>query len=238
MITRKLITVLLVLTLFAGGLYASGKKEAAKPSGKISGSIIVLHHRTDWNDTKFQEYKTRFNAKYPDINVEFEALTDYAGTVRTRMSTKEYGDVLMIVTAPPIPSDFANFYEPIGTKKELFAKYDFLESNAQTYFGDFVYALPLNANAGGLVYNKKVFEKAGIKKLPKTSDKFYSMLETIKKTTDAVPLYMNYPSSWTLTQWEGGRMAYSGSADYGNKMIHDDAPFLPGKPYYELYKVM
>ena len=56
------------------GAFAGGSKDSAKAdSGKIAGSIVVLHHRTDWNDTKFQEYKARFNEKYPDVSVEFEA---------------------------------------------------------------------------------------------------------------------------------------------------------------------
>jgi ABC-type glycerol-3-phosphate transport system substrate-binding protein len=185
-----------------------------------------------------QDYVKRFNQKYPKVKVELEAVTDYAGTVRTRMSTKAYGDVLMMVTTPPVPSDFKNFYEPIGTKKDMFAKYDFLETNAQTYFGDYVYAYPLNANSGGLLYNKKVFEKAGIKTFPKSSEEFYAMLEQIKKNTDAVPFYLNYPSRWTLTQWEGGRMAYSGDPSYANKIIHVDSPFVPGSAHYEIYKVL
>ncbi len=221
------------------GAFAGGSKDSAKAdSGKIAGSIVVLHHRTDWNDTKFQEYKARFNEKYPDVSVEFEAITDYAGTVRTRMSTKEYGDVLMMVTNPPIPQDFGNFYEPMGTKAELNKRYDFIEQSAQISYGDTVYALPINANVGGLVYNKRVFEKAGITKFPKTSDEFYAALEKIKKNTDAVPIFINYPSKWTLVQWEGGRNAYSGDPDWGNKMIHMDDPFSAGKPHYELYKVL
>lgn len=222
------------------GAYASGKSDgqAKSGSGEISGSIIVLHHRTDWNDTKFQDYKARFNMKYPKVNVEFEAITDYAGTVRTRMSTKEYGDVLMMVTNPPIPQDFANFYEPLGTKAELSKIYDFIDQNAQISYGDTVYALPINANVGGLVYNKRVFEKAGITKFPRTSDEFYAALEKIKKNTNAVPIFINYPSKWTLVQWEGGRNAYSGDPDWSNKMIHMDDPFSPGRPHYELYKVL
>jgi len=239
-ITR--IASLALISAVLAGAFAGGKSDAPAAAGssakKIEGSIVVLHHRTDWNDTKFQEYKAKFNEKYPDVDIEFEAITDYAGTVRTRMSTKAYGDVLMMVVNPPIPQDFGNFYESMGKKADLNKKYDFIEQSAQISFGDDVYALPLNANVGGLVYNKRVFEKAGIKKFPKTSNEFYAMLEQIKTKTDAVPLFLNYPSKWTLVQWEGARNAYSGDPDWANKMIHMDDPFSPGKPHYELYKVL
>jgi ABC-type glycerol-3-phosphate transport system substrate-binding protein len=234
---KALLTVMVCISL-CGLLFANGAQEKkSSNSGDISGDIIVLHHRTDFED-KFEEYKAEFNKLYPNVNVEFEAVSDYQGTVRTRMSTKSYGDVLMVVTAPPTPKDLDKFYEPLGTTEEMFSKYDFMESASQYYFGGNVYALPINANAGGLLYNKKVFAEAGIKKFPTTSDELYACLEKIKKNTSATPFFMNYPSKWTLTQWEGGRLAYSGDPDWANKMVHMDAPFAKGTPHYELYKVM
>ena len=119
------------------------------------------------------------------------------------MSTKEYGDVLMVVTSPPTPEDLEKFYEPIGSKDEMLKKYNFLESATQYVYGEKVYAYPINANAGGLLYNKQIFQKAGITKFPTSSDEFYAMLEQIKEKTDAAPIFMNYPSKWTLVQWEG-----------------------------------
>jgi len=234
----KKLVVTVMCVLLACAVFAGGKKDSAgTSSGEVSGKIVVLHHRTD-AEALFASYAERFKAIYPNVTIEFEAITDYAGTVRTRMSTKEYGDVLMMVTTPPIPEDFASFYEPLGTTTDLFQKYDFLESNAQCYYEGQVYGLPVNANTGGLLYNKEVFQKAGITSFPKTSEEFYAVLAKIKSNTTAVPFFMNYPSKWTLTQWEGGRLAYSGDPDWANKMIHMDAPFSPGMPHYELYKVM
>lgn len=237
--TSKIFAFALILALVSGSLFAGGQKDASANKGDISGSITVLTHRTDWVDTKFQDYLKAFNVKYPNVSVEFEAITDFNGTVRTRMGTKEYGDVLNMVTVPPAPAEFANFYEPLGSKADFAKKFDFVDTSATVTFGDVVYGIPVNANvSGGFVYNKKVFADAGIKKMPKTTDEFYKALELIKTKTTAVPIFLNYPSQWTLTQWEGGRLTFAGDADYLNKMIHDDAPFSPGKPHYELYKIM
>lgn len=236
---KKCVKVLGVLCIAAliSCVFGCKKAEVSSDDGTIKGDIVVLHHRTDW-EPQFELYKAEFNKVYPDVNVEFEAVTDYAGTVRTRMSTKEYGDVLMVVTAPPVPEDLSKFYEPLMTVDEAKQKYDFVEAAQQYYYDGQLYALPINANAGGLLYNKKVFAQAGITKFPTTSDEFYDCLDKIKKNTTATPFFMNYPSKWTLTQWEGGRLAYAGDPDWGNKMIHMDAPFSPGMPHYELYKVM
>ena len=85
--------------------------------GKIGGNIIVLTNRTDIVDTKLQEYKEAFEEKYPGTSVEFEAITDYEGTVRTRMGTQEYGDVLC---RPNIQSiDFEKYFEPLGKLEDF-----------------------------------------------------------------------------------------------------------------------
>lgn len=203
-------------------------------SKNAKGSIIVLTHRTDIVDTTLADYVKRFNQVYPNIKVEFEAITEYDTTVRTRMNTKEYGDVLSMVTVPPLQSDFAKFYEPLGDQKELEKKYGFLTNFV--YAGK-VYGIAPNANASGFVYSKKVFQKAGITSMPKTPDEFLAALRAIK-ATGAVPLYLNYPSQWTLTQWEAYRAAPCGDPDYMNKIAHDPSPFSAGKPHYVVNKLL
>lgn len=235
--SRILLGILGILGLVLGS--CTGKTGSSAKEGEIAGKIVVLTHRTDWVNTKFQDYKKAFTAKYPKVEVEFEAITDYEGTVRTRMSTKEYGDVLCMVTVPPTPQEFANFYEPLGTVEEFSKIFDFVDTSTTISYNGIVYGYPINANvAGGLVYNKQVFKDAGIEKLPTTPEEFYEALAKIKAKTSAVPLYLNYPAQWTLVQWEGGRLSFAGDPDYLNKMVHDDAPFSPGKPHYELYKIM
>lgn len=239
---RHLLLVALVFVIAAGAFAAGSSEntaEAAASPAQPSGDIVVLTHRTDWVDTKFVEYREAFNKLYPDVSVEFEAIADYNGVVRTRMGTKEYGDVLSMVTVPPVPADFVKFYEPVGSVADFSQKFDFVSTSTTLSFDGTAYGFPVNANvSGGFVYNKKVFAAAGIGKMPATADEFYAALEAIKTKTSAVPLYLNYPSKWTLTQWEGGRLTFAGDPEYLNKMIHDDAPFSPGKPHYQLYTIM
>lgn len=233
-------TGIVVLTVSAAVLALSGcsKKDASENSinGKIGGTITVLTNRTDIVDTKLQDYKEAFEAKYPGTSVEFEAITDYDGTVRTRMSTQEYGDVLC---RPSIRSvDYANYFEPLG-KSEDFAKvFNFTNGSNPIDYNGVVYCYPTNGVVGsGILYNKKVFEKAGVA-VPRGTEDFYKALKAIKEKTDAVPIFMNYPAGWTLNQWEGAVSAFSGDKEYKNKIIKQDAPFVPGNAHYETYKMM
>lgn len=201
----------------------------------IKGEITVITQRTDIVDTVFQEYAAKFNEKYPDVKVNFEALANYEDQIKIRMSTRDYGDVLLIPTSVPM-KDLPDYFEPMGSVAELSSKYTGLEEravNGQSY------GIPITINFNGVIYNKKVFEQAGYATPPKTIDEFMAALQAIKDKTDAVPLYTNYAAGWPLTQWEADLPTVAGDVSYvNNKQPATDDNFVPGQPHYELYKIL
>ena len=95
---------------------SNGGSQEAK-DGKET--ITFINHRTDWEASgKWDEYIKKFNEKNPDIKVEIQTITDYAGQVKTRMNSDDYGDLLMI-PGDIKAQDYANFFEPLGQKSEL-----------------------------------------------------------------------------------------------------------------------
>ena len=161
----------------------------------------MITHRTDLVDNVLLDYRDRFNEQYPDVDIEFEAITDYEGEVRIRMNTEDYGDVLLIpgnVTADQLPE----FFEPLGTVDELGETYRFITEQA---FEGKVYGIATTGNANGFVYNKEVLEEAGVTDLPTTPEEFVAALQLVDDNTEAIPLYTNYKDGWPLTQWEGNR---------------------------------
>lgn len=120
------------------------------PSGdKIT--LKVLTHRTDRKDDGSLDKMTdAFEEKY-NCTIEYQSFKDYAGDVSTMMSTKEYGDVLMIPDTVKL-EDLANFFEPLGKYDELKDKYKW--ANQKMYEGT-VYGLAhLGSVSGGICYNK------------------------------------------------------------------------------------
>lgn len=200
----------------------------------ISSSITVLTNRTDIVDTVFVEYAERFNEIYPNIEVEFEALTDYPGEVKIRLNTTDYGDVLLIPDEIT-PDQFSDFFTPLGTVEDLDEEYIFVTEKS---FAGLVYGLPVVGNAQGIVYNKAVFAEAGITDLPTTPDAFLTAMQAIKDNTDAVPYYTNYAAGWPLVQWEGNRGSLSCNPNYSNELAYTDAPFSEGTDHYVMYKLM
>lgn len=200
----------------------------------ISGTITVLTNRTDIVDTTFVEYAARFNEMYPNVTVEFEAVTDYEGEVKIRMNTEDYGDVLLIPN--DIPNDqLADFFEPLGSVADLEDEYIFVTEKSSN---DVVYGIPVVGNLQGIVYNKAVLAEAGITELPTTSDAFLEAMQMIKDNTDTVPYYTNYAAGWPLVQWESQRGGISCNPNYSNELAYTDAPFAEGTDHHTLYKLM
>lgn len=199
-------------------------------------TITFINHKTDWETNgKWDEYIAKFNEKYPDIKVEVQTITDYAGQMKTRMNSKEYGDVLMI-PGDISPKDYENFFEPLGDTEELSEKY--LGLNDRSYEG-VQYGIPSQMNATGLVVNKKVFEDAGITEFPKTTEDFIAALKKIKENDSSiVPLYTNYAAGWTLSNWDFTRTGVSGDADFTNEMTSDTSPFDEGDTMYTIYNTL
>lgn len=229
------LVVSLVFGVFAGCSKDTDSGKSKDGKGGVSGEITVLTNRTDIVDTVFEDYAKKFNEKYPDVKVNFEAITDYEGQVKIRMNTKDYGDVLLIPNDIPV-QDLPNFFEPLGKIDELSDKYLHVDEKA---IDGTTYGIPVVVNADGIVYNKKVFEEAGITEIPKTTDDFIAAMKQIKEKTDAIPNYTNYAAGWPLTQWEPSRLSVAGEADYVNvQMANMDDPFSEGKPHYIVYKLL
>ncbi|WP_055107390.1 ABC transporter substrate-binding protein [Paenibacillus ihumii] len=246
---RKLVLGLMALTLILGLLAGCGGKgnngeagggtssdgAANGDGGGIKGEITVITQRTDIVDTVFKQYAAEFNKQYPDVKVNFQALSDYEGQITVRMSSDDYGDVLLLPTSIPL-EDTPQFFEPLGDLAEMSKQYIGLEERA---VDGKAYGIPIAVNFSGVLYNKKVFADAGVTTAPRTPDEFMAALKAIKEKGDAIPLYTNYADGWPLTQWEAVLTTVAGDVDYVNvKQPSTDDNFVPGQPHYELYKVM
>lgn len=216
-------TTALLLTSCSGG---SGESNA---DGAPSGEITFLSNRTDLEkDGTFDRYIEEFNEKYPDVTVNYETITAYEDDIRTRMSTPNgYGDVLLIPDALGV-DEYPDFFEPLGTVEEMEQEYRFVDDKA---FDGEVYALAIGGNTFGVLYNKAVWEEAGITELPTSPEEFIADLKLIKEKTDAIPYYTNYKDGWPLGgQWTDNFAGVGGNGDVQNELAEDPEPWTDGKP--------
>lgn len=205
----------------------------------ITTTIKWFDHRTDLEaNGKLAEYVAEFNKTYPNIKVEFETVTTYADDALLRLTSDDWGDIMMIPAVAK--NELSKYFISFGTYDQLNPDYNYITN---WMFENQIYGLPSTATAQGIVYNKKVFEAAGITTIPKTPDEFIAALQAIKDKTKAIPLYTNYFAEWPMGAWDayvGG--SANGNADYQNLVMPYTAnPFTDrkdGTGPYALYKIL
>ncbi len=185
----------------------------------------------------FQDYKREFNELYPNIDIIVEGIPDYDVDMTSRLSSGDW-DICSVPT-PVKNEDLSKYFEPLGQYDVLSEKYEFVNLKMQD---NVVYGIPSSFNAQGIVYNKRVFEEAGISKVPTTPDEFLDALQKIKDNTDAIPLYTNYGAGWTLTAWDFYDLTSVGNIDYRYQVFpFEENPFSQKEDHtglYEVYRIL
>lgn len=245
-------TLALILAVLMLGLVAVGCKEKPSPPGgdsstsepdtsadeesKLSGTIKFIHHRTDrQEDGTMDKLAAEFNKIHPDVKIEFQAITDYGNEIQTIMKNDDYGDVIMTPQSVK-QEELADFFVPLGDKAEMSEKYywvDGFELDGK------IYGLGHGGTASGILYNKEVWEKAGITALPETPAQFIDCLKEIAKIETAIPYYTNYKDSWTIAQWQSLVVSASGDANYENRLLAEKEDlFYDGSAYDAVYGML
>lgn len=199
--------------------------------------LEVLTNRTDRKeDGKLDALTDKFEKAY-NCTVEYTAYKDYDTDVATRMGTDDYGDVLCIPSSLKL-EELPTYFVSLGTYDEFKDTYRWADKK-MTADGN-VYGLAVGGTATGVLYNKKIWEQAGITETPKTPDEFLADLQLIKDNTDAIPYYTNFKdASWTIGQWQNLVLSAAGGADAENNLLQNKSDlFTEGNGYYEVYKLM
>lgn len=214
----------------------------------LNAKLTVITNRTDMiQDTpdgkEFPDYIAEFNTMYPNISVTFEGITDYDTDMTSRLPSVSWGDMCCIPTAIS-NRDYAQYFVPLASYDELKEKYEFVD---QCMYENIVYGAPASGNSIGVVYNKRIWEEAGITEIPTTPDEFVADLHLIKENTDAIPLYTNYHDVWPLTTWDTYVFGCAtGNAEYRHFVLpHEKSPFSkradrtgPYESYNILYRAV
>jgi len=202
----------------------------------LTAKIHFVYHRTDIPD-KLEGYVAAFQEIYPNVEIEYELITDYAENALLRVGNDDW----TIMGIPTVDTDeLSSYYVPLGDLETLDGMYNFM---SQWAYDGVCYGIPSTGNANGVLYNKAVFEAAGITELPKTPDEFIAALQAIKDNTDAIPLYTNYAAGWTMGAWDAyiGVAATGRDTYFNQELPHAENPFADqgdGTGPYAVYKIL
>lgn len=226
-----------------GDVISYGDIKLGEDYKDLKTTIKVFNNRTDMLDddyagTNWATYIEEFNKLYPNIEVQVDASTTYAEDALLRLQGGDWGDVMMIPEVDK--SDLGTYFLPYGDLSTMNKQVNYA---TKWSYDDQVYGIASTAVSRGVVYNKKVFQEAGITELPKTTEEFATALQTIKDKTEAIPLYTNYAAGWTMGAWDDYiAVTATGDAKYMNQVfLHTQDPFADtkdGAHAYNVYKVL
>jgi len=241
---KKLFSLILALCLVLGmASFAAAEEELPTfdqivlgENTDLTAKIHFAYHRTDIPE-KLNGYVEEFRKIYPNVEIEYELITDYAENALMRVGNTDW----TIMGIPTVQKDeLSKYFVPLGSLETLSAQYNFMSAWS---FDGVCYGIPSTGNANGILYNKRIFAEAGITELPKTPDEFLAALRAVKEKTDAIPLYTNYAAGWTMGAWD----AYIGVAATGKDtymsqdLPHASNPFADqgnGTGPYAVYKIL
>ena len=202
----------------------------------LTAKIHFAYHRTDIAD-KLNGYVEAFRQIYPNVEIEYELITDYAENALMRVGNTDW----TIMGIPTVQKDeLSKYFVPLGSLETLSGLYNFMSSWS---FDGVCYGIPSTGNANGVLYNKRIFAEAGVTELPKTPEEFMNALRAVKEKTDAIPLYTNYAAGWTMGAWDAYiGVAATGKDTYMNQeLAHAKDPFADqgnGTGPYAVYKIL
>src|SRR5690554_192426 len=217
-------------------------------------TITFLTNRTDLRNTILKDAKDEFEALYKDKGwkVRVETITDYENVVSTRISGRNYGDVLLIPQTVE-NKDLDKYFEVLGKTDQMIEE-GWKGIHAKSYHGD-VYGLPIALQSSGILINLDVFNKANVHVAELTTPElFLSAMEKINNygkeniSDFKAAFYTHTATGWGLSQWAAGITTAAGDADYMNLILPWDKqafynnelekPGTIGKMYALLYDLI
>ncbi len=205
-------------------------------SAASAGKLTIESWRNDDAAIWKEKLIPAFNAKYPDIQVEFTptAPKEYNAALNARLEGGTAGD---IITCRPFDASLELFNKGhLAALNDLASMANFSDvakSAWTTDDGKSTFCVPMASVIHGFIYNKDIFKEVGVEP-PKTEEEFFAVLEKIKANGSYTPLVMG-----TNDQWEAATMGFQNigpnywKGEDGRKGLIAGTAKLTDKPYVD-----
>ncbi len=227
---RVSLTIIIMVSVAVFGIGCQTKGDEIAANTLVSDHQITLH-MLHWIGTEagpvVSEINERFHKEYPNITiqVEYAPVDQYQSIIRSRFVAGGAPDILGVFP---------------GTWQEPFAEAGYLmdlsggswasrlqdHAKAMMSTGGKLYAMPVNRNAIGVLYDKKYFKEKGLTP-PSHWDAFLSLCEQIKQD-GRIPMSLGMKDQW-VTQVIPYAMApsaiYRNNPDFDRNMYEGKATF-------------
>lgn len=187
---KRLLAMVLVGALTLGLLVGCGKKSDSE-GGNSGTDVEISYWRAGLGGEWLDALVKAFNEKHPEYNVYYKETADYEAanaafgledvdTVDLYLAAKEYDTKYL----EPLNDVLDTTIE--GESKSIKEKFDASYLAQEELDGNY-YNLTYGGGIMGFVYSKSLFEEAGIKQLPRTTDELAVVCATLSDN-DITPL--------------------------------------------------
>ena len=191
-----LILLLLAVPVVGAKLFLKEINLGTNDEEELKGDITFVSNRTDKRD-EIEALINEFEELNPKVNVELELIGDAETILQRKASVGELPDVTL-VPSNISKNEYANYFltiDDLGFNDNNIYNYDMgLGSDSR------LYCLNSSITWQGIIYNKEIFQKANIEKLPTTIEELFQACEKIKGL-GVTPIAINYRQSWTMNLW-------------------------------------
>lgn len=181
----KVILIILLISVFCTSAFAVEEKVV----------LSFLHYKQEIAD-QLDKLAKLFNEQYPDITINIARVPDYMTVLKAKIASGDAPDIYAIQSVVHMKN-----LVDLGLMEDL-TNEPFMKRIVEaakpivTYNGK-IYALPLDIAGIGVIYNKDIFEKAGITSPPKTVSELKEVIQKIKNI-GVIPFGVTFKDSWTL----------------------------------------
>lgn len=145
---------------------------------------------------QLKEMTQVFSKSHPDISIDLEIVPNDSMTVlKTRMASGQAPDIIQLQSYANV-FEFANAGWLLDlTKEPVMSKIVPSTKTSVTYKGK-IYALPMDVAGIGIIYNKDIFKKYGLKP-PTTFNQLMAVCAALKKNK-VTPFASMFKANWSL----------------------------------------
>lgn len=201
---KKRLALLLTTAMIMGSM-GGGMPVSAEEHEPVTLRLLTRWTGSDPMTKIFGEIKEGFVKKYPWITIQDDSVNEesaYLNILNTSIATGDMPNVFYVPTVmgcleyakSGIILDVSEMLEDEewagGFNEGVFDAFDY------SSFGiEGTYAVPFSLGIEGVYYNKAIFEKAGIEKVPETMDEMYDVIEKLK-AIGVVPFAVGADETW------------------------------------------
>lgn len=166
-------------------------------------TLSWIHHFDEEGARKWLEMGTQlFTKQHPSYAFTLTGVDggNYMSLLRTRVISNNMPDIYMLDNMESAQDLIHKGYAMDLTGQPFLSQIDERFLNGVKTADGKIWALPIDVNGAGVIYNKVAFAQAGIQSPPKTWPQFIAACEALQEA-GIIPIAAGYKDSWTLT-WD------------------------------------